>query len=254
MQAGLFRYTELMSQAIPKETPAEKPAEAESGRETPQGLPETPRENLPRNRPVEEDELLGKAFDWTLTKRLFTFLGPHRADVRRALLLSLLIAGLGLVGPYLLKVAIDSGIRRNNFPWLLTASLLYLGVQVGVWVCSYDQQVRLSRMGQNVLFALRDALFAHLQRLSLDFYDHRASGRLISRLTNDIESLNNVITSGAINLVADGLSLIGIVLIMLALNARLAVMTFALIPVIAVVSRFFGRRARLAFRESRKKI
>ena len=198
--------------------------------------------------------MLGKAFDWTLTKRLLTFLTPYRSQVRTGMVLSLILAGLSLASPLLLKAVIDKAIARGSMPLLFALSLGYLAVQFLNWRLGYDQQVRLATLAQNVLFDLRDTLFGHLQRLSLDFFDSRASGRLISRLTNDIEALNEIITSGAINLVADGLSLFGIVVIMLWLNWRLALMTFLLIPVIAIVSRIFGRRARSAFRESRKKI
>lgn len=211
-------------------------------------------EQVPPRKPVEEDELVGKAFDWTLTKRLLTFLAPYRTQVRTGMALSLLLAGLSLASPLLLKAVIDMAIARGSMPMLWALSFGYLGVQFLNWRIGYDQQVRLATLGQNVLFDLRDTLFGHLQRLSLDFFDSRASGRLISRLTNDIEALNEIITSGAINLLADGLSLLGIVVIMLWLNWRLALMTFLLIPVIAIVSRMFGRKARVAFRESRKKI
>ncbi len=198
--------------------------------------------------------MLGKAFDWSLTKRLLTFLTPYRTQVRIGMALSLLIACLGLASPLLLKAVIDKAIARGSMPMLLGLSLAYLAVQFLNWRVGYDQQVRLATLAQNVLFDLRDTLFGHLQSLSLDFFDSRASGRLISRLTNDIEALNDIITSGAINLLADGISLLGVVGIMLWLNWRLALMTFLLIPVIAVVSRLFGRKARVAFRESRKKI
>ncbi|HZO88920.1 MAG TPA: ABC transporter ATP-binding protein [Chthonomonadaceae bacterium] len=213
-----------------------------------------PAEPPPRPKPIEEDEVLGKAFDWTLTKRLFTFVRPYAAQVRRALFLSVVLAGLGLLGPYLFKVAIDGGIARHNMALLVGISVAYLMTQFAVWRLGYEQNVRLAEMAQNVLFDLRDALFGHLQALSLDFYDRRASGRLLSRLTNDIESLNELVTSGMINLVSDSLSLLGIIAIMLALNWRLALLTFTLIPLIFIVSRLFGRRARSAFRESRKKI
>jgi ABC-type multidrug transport system fused ATPase/permease subunit len=209
---------------------------------------------MPPRKPPEAEEMLGKAFDWTLTKRLLTFLAPYRRDVRIGMALSLLIAGLGLAGPLLLKSVIDKAIARGSMPMLLSLSFAYLAVQFLNWRVGYDQQVRLATLAQNVLFDLRDTLFGHVQRLSLDFFDSQASGRLISRLTNDIEALNEIITSGAINLLADGLSLLGIVVVMLWLNWRLALMTFLLIPVITVVSRLFGRKARVAFRESRKKI
>lgn len=211
-------------------------------------------EPIPPRRPQEEDELLGKAFDWSLTKRLLTFLRPYRRDVQRGMALSFFIATLGLASPLLLKAVIDKAIARGSMPLLLALSGGYLAVQFLNWCVGYNQQVRLATLAQNILFDLRDTLFGHIQSLSLDFFDSRASGRLISRLTNDIEALNEIITSGAINLLADGLSLLGIVVIMLWLNWRLALLTFLLIPVITVVSRLFGKRARVAFRESRKKI
>ncbi len=228
------------------------PTKIESQRE--QAAPPPTAESLPPPKAPEEDELVGKAFDWTLTKRLLTFLNPYRREVRMGMILSLLLAGLSLASPLLLKQVIDKAIARSSMPLLLALSLAYLAVQFLNWRLGFDQQVRLASLAQNVLFDLRDTLFGHLQRLSLDFFDSRASGRLISRLTNDIEALNEIITSGAINLLADGLSLLGIVVIMLWMKWQLALLTFTLIPVIAIVSRIFGRRARVAFRESRKKI
>lgn len=238
--------------AAAEETAAEEPAQKDSTQEPVQQ--EAAEGTPPRPKPAEEDEVLGRAFDWTLTRRLMTFLRPYRKKVKLALALSMVLATLGLLPPFLFKVAIDNGVAGRNMPVLIGIAAAYLVAQLIIWRLGYRQSITIAELGQNVLFDLRDTLFGRLQELSLDFYDRRASGRLISRLTNDIESLNELITSGAINLVADALSLIGIVLIMLSLNRRLALLTFTLIPFIFLLSRLFGRRARVAFRESRKKI
>jgi len=204
--------------------------------------------------PHEEEEVVGKAFDWALTRRLLRYLRPYRPRVRAAILLALTLSVVGLAGPYLIKIAIDDGIARNRFGVLLGASALFLLAQFLIWQWTRLQNVRIAEIGQNVLCDIRLHLFDHLQSLSLDFYDRRVSGRILSRLTSDIDALQQLLTTGTINLAADLLSLVGIMVIMFLMHPGLALLTFTLIPVIYLVVNRLKRRSRAAYRDVRKKV
>lgn len=202
----------------------------------------------------EDDEVVGKAFDARLMRRLLPFIWEQRASLGMALASSAVVTAGQLSGPYLTLWAVDHGIRKGDFRVLSIVSLIYIVFHFLTWAASRTKTWSIQQAGQTVLYRLRMTLFQHLQRLSLDFYNRMAAGRIISRVTNDVESLNEFITSGSVDAVTDVISLLCIAAIMLHLDARLALLTFTLMPVLFLVSSYFRRNSRSAYRTVRRRV
>jgi ATP-binding cassette subfamily B multidrug efflux pump len=200
------------------------------------------------------DDIVGKAFDARLMRRLMPYLWAQRRALGVALTAAVALIGANLVGPLLIKVAVDRGILRGSVPVLTTAALLYLGTYGVIWAASAVQTWALSLAGERVLYHIRMDLFRHLQRLSLSYYNTQAAGRIISRLTGDVYSLQEFITSGTVSLIVDFLTLVGIAVVMIQMNARLSVYTIALMPIILILSTAFRVRSRAAYREVRRRV
>jgi ATP-binding cassette subfamily B protein len=210
----------------------------------------------------QEDEILGKAYDARLMRRLWEYMAPHKKLFAAAMLFVLLAAGNDLLGPFLTQVAIDRYIAPNSSTLsaaarangVLLLALAYLGVVCLGFVLRYLENFLLSVMGQRIMYDLRSRLFAHLQELSLSFFDHNPVGRLMTRITNDVDALNDVFTSGAASLLGDVFTLAGIIVILLVYNWRLALVTFAVLPFLLLATAFFQRAMREAFRAIRTRL
>lgn len=201
-----------------------------------------------------EDEVLGKAYDARLTRRLLRYVAPYRPAIAVAVLLLVVTSFASLAGPYLVRVAIDQHIapkRADGLGWVVLA---YLGALLLAFMARYAQSYVMARVGQQAMYDLRMELFSHLQRLSISFYTRQPVGRLITRMTNDIDALNDMITQGVVAIFGDLLTLIGIVGIMLYLDWRLALATMVVLPVIVVSTAQFRRRARESYRAIRVRI
>ncbi|HUV05151.1 MAG TPA: ABC transporter ATP-binding protein [Armatimonadota bacterium] len=205
-------------------------------------------------RPIYDDEVLGKAFDARLTRRALVFVLPYKKQLGIALAAMLVTAGTALVSPHLMQVAIDDGIKAENVRVVTATALIYIVTYLIRWFSQYWQTIFISILGQHVVNDIRQKLFSHIQGLSLDFFDRREVGRIIARLTSDVGALNMLITSGVLSLVTDFMTLIGIVIIMLKKSLMLSLLTFTLMPLMAVVTAVFRGRARLAYRDVRKKV
>src|SRR5205823_4795030 len=176
-----------------------------------------------------------------LMRRLVPFLWEQRKDLGTGLVASIALAAGQLAGPSLTMRAVDQGIRRSDLHVLTVVALIYLALHFVNWAATAIQTWSISRAGQQVLYRLRMDLFRHLQELALDFYNRMAAGRIISRVTNDVESLNEFLASGSVSAITDTARLVGIAIIMLRLNARLALLTFTLMPAIFAISSAFRR-------------
>ncbi|TET67651.1 MAG: ABC transporter ATP-binding protein, partial [Candidatus Zixiibacteriota bacterium] len=173
-----------------------------------------------------EEEKLGKAYDHRLMRRLLRYLRPYQVTVVISVALLLVVAGLQLVGPYLTKVAIDRYIAFKDLSGLTEIALLYLAVLVFQFTVRYIQTYIMQLMGQKAMYDLRMQLFSHLQKMSLSFFDKNPVGRLMTRLTSDVQVLNQMFTEGVVAIFGDIFILIGIVAVMLAVDYRLALVTF----------------------------
>jgi len=201
-----------------------------------------------------DEEALGRAYDRRLMARIWSYTQPHRAAVLASATLFPVLAAVDLVQPYLVKVAIDDHILRGDWPGLSAVGLLFLVTLLAQYALRSFQIYLLSWTGQRVVHDLRAALFEHVQRLPARFFDKNPVGRLMTRILNDVEAVGELFASGVVSIFGDVLTLGGIVVVMLALDWRLALVTFAAVPVLFGVAVYFRSRARDAYREVRNRV
>ncbi|MEE2839660.1 MAG: ABC transporter ATP-binding protein, partial [Acidobacteriota bacterium] len=169
-----------------------------------------------------EEEILGKAYDGRLARRLLTYLYPYRRVVGASILLLVMVSGLRLIGPYLTLVAIDRYVTTGEAKGLTSIALIYLLVLVVQFGLSFVQMYLMNWTGQKIMFDLRMEIFSHVQRLHMKYFDQNPVGRLLTRMTTDVDVLNELFTAGVVSIFGDIFSLGGIVLVMLWLNWKLA--------------------------------
>jgi ATP-binding cassette subfamily B multidrug efflux pump len=201
-----------------------------------------------------EDEHLGRPYDLRLLKKLFPYLWPWRSKWFLGLFLSIGLTLLDLIPPYLTKQALDLHILAGDWKGLRPLALWLLLILVVNFGLQYIQAMVLEQLGQKVMHTLRLKLFSHLLALPLSFFQHNPVGRMTTRVTNDIENLNEMVKSLLATLFKDIFLALGILGVLLYLNYRLALVTFVLIPVIFVCARLFSRKARDAFRDLRRRV
>ncbi len=156
--------------------------------------------------------------------------------------------------PYLVAVATDNFIKTGNFSGLTIIALAYLGAALLMWGGQYLETLYLSYAGQGILFRMRTEMFDHLHKLSLSFFDHNKVGKIMSRVQNDVDQLQTLLTQDIIYLAADALTLIAIAVIMITMNARLALLTLTVVPVLVIVMVIWQKYARRAFIRVRQAI
>jgi ATP-binding cassette, subfamily B, multidrug efflux pump len=204
--------------------------------------------------PLHEEDALGKAYDARLMRRLLRYLQPHRWKVAVSVLILLVIASLELVGPYLTMVALDQAIPDGDLGLLGTLALAYLAALLLTFGLEYGQEVLTTWLGQRIMFDLRREVFAHLQRQSLRFFDKNPVGRLMTRVTNDVEVLNQLFSSGIVTVFGDIFTLALIVGVLLWIDWRLALVAFAVMPLVILVAFVFRAKVREAYREIRVRL
>lgn len=201
-----------------------------------------------------EEEALGKAYDARLMRRLLRYVAPYRGLVLAALAALSGSALLQLAGPLLTKRVIDVAIPARDTGMIMQATLLFIGALVGQFVFTYLETFLTSLLGQHVMRDLRLQIFRHLQRLPIPFFDRNPVGRLITRVTSDVESLNELFTAGVVAGLGDLFTLAAISAVMLWMDWQLAVAAFLVIPFVFGVSRIFQSRVRDAYREIRTRL
>jgi ATP-binding cassette, subfamily B, multidrug efflux pump len=214
---------------------------------------------------LHEEDVLGKAYDSRLMKRLLRYLHPYTWQVAVALGAIVLKATADVLGPYLTKIAIDKYLARTPgatsafWKWLSPEPLvgiaqiagLYVGLLVLGFFLDFLQTYFMQWTGQKVMFDLRSQIFRHLQRMHIGFYDKNPVGRLVTRVTSDVDALNDMFTSGVVSIFEDIFVLIGILAIMLRMNWRLALITFAVLPFISIATKIFRDKVRDSYRRIR---
>ena len=195
-----------------------------------------------------DDEILGKAYDARLMRRLLVYLRPYWRQVALAAAAILVGAGAALAQPYLVKVAIDGFIATGEAVGLGRLAGLYLAILIIAFGAEYLQTWTMQMTGQRIMFDLRMAVYGHLQKLDLRYYDKNPVGRLMTRVTSDVDALNDLFTSGVVTIFGDVLTLVGIMVVMLWMNWRLALVAFAVLPLIAVVTQWFRKNVRESYR------
>jgi ATP-binding cassette subfamily B multidrug efflux pump len=201
-----------------------------------------------------EEEVLGKAYDARLMKRLLAFFKPHWHRVVLSVILVLFTAAIALIGPYLTKIAIDDFITKGDLRGLSFVATLFFLSLFAQMVIEYWQLTLTQITGQEIMYAIRTRLFAKLQRLSLSFFDRTPVGRLMTRITNDVDVLNELFTSGVVSIVGDVFTLIGIMIAMVLLNAELALVCFTVMPIIFIASMIFRAKVRQSYRDVRTRL
>jgi ATP-binding cassette subfamily B multidrug efflux pump len=195
-----------------------------------------------------DDEILGKAYDARLMRRLLHFLRPYGRQVALALVAIVVGSAASLVQPYLIKVAIDRYIGTRQLAGLNGLAVLYLAVLIVAFAAEYVQTWTMQLTGQRIMYDLRMAIYAHLQRLDLRYYDRNPVGRLMTRVTSDVDVLNDLFTSGVVTVFGDLFALVGIMGMMVWMNWRLALVAFSVLPLIALVSQWFRNHVRDSYR------
>ncbi len=185
---------------------------------------------------------------------MWTVARAHHRLIYASLLLFPFIAALELAQPYLLKVAIDDHILRGDWVGLTAVAGLYVAVLAALYALRVVEAYLMQLTGQRVTHDLRATLFAHLLRLDARFFDRNPVGRLMTRVLNDVEAVSDVFTSGLFAIVADVVTLAGVVAIMLWMDWHLALVTFAIMPLLVTVAAYFRMRARDAYREVRQRL
>jgi ATP-binding cassette subfamily B multidrug efflux pump len=200
---------------------------------------------------VHDEEILGKAYDARLMRRLLTYLRPYWRQV--AIALAAIIGGSAaqLAQPYLVKLAIDRFIAVRRLDGLDRLAALFLLVLLLSFALEYVQTWTMQMTGQRIMFDLRMAIYRHLQRLDLGYYDRNPVGRLMTRVTSDVDVLNDLFTSGVVTIFGDVFTLVGIMAVMLGMNWRLALVAFAVLPLIAIVAQWFRSHVRDSYRTVR---
>jgi len=218
---------------------------------------------------AQEEEVLGKAYDSRLMKRLLKYLGPYwwHSTVALASILLKVVLGADVIGPFLTATAIDKYLTQHPHPGLLDRwlsprplvgigqiALIYLVCLLFSFVLEFVQTYLMQWIGQKVMFDMRSQIFRHLQQMHVGFFDKNPVGRLVTRVTTDVDALNEMFTSGVVSIFEDVFILAGIVFVMLRMNWWLALITFAVLPIIFWVTMVFRKSVRESYRRIRTAI
>ncbi len=202
----------------------------------------------------EAAEDQGRMFNIRVVARLMGFLRPHWRSMVAAFVCMLVSSGLGLLIPYLMKIAVDQSIATSNVAELNRIALITAAAFVGLYVFSATQQYLLSRTGQTVLGEMRMRLFEHLQEMHLGYHDTHIVGVTISRVFSDVGVINELLSQGLITVIGDMITLVGIVVVMISMSPQLALLSFSVVPLMVIATSIYGHYAKSAFRETRARV
>jgi ATP-binding cassette, subfamily B, multidrug efflux pump len=200
---------------------------------------------------MHEEDVLGKAYDSRLMRRLLTYLRPYRPQVALAIVAIVGHACLELAPPFLTKIVIDRYIPARDVAGLSTIAAIYIVVLAGSFGLEYLQTWTMQATGQRIMFDLRMQMMTHLHRLDLRFYDRNPVGRLMTRVTTDVDVLNDLFTSGVVSVFGDVFTLIGIMVVLVWMDWRLALVAFSVLPLIALITQWFRLNVRESYRTVR---
>jgi ATP-binding cassette, subfamily B, multidrug efflux pump len=201
-----------------------------------------------------DEDVVGKAYDARLMRRLLAYLRPYWIHALLALAAIIASSVLQLAQPYLMKIAIDRYIPASDVAGMNGIALAFLAIIVASFCLEFTQTWLLQNTGQRIMFDMRMQIYQHLQRLDLRFYDRNPVGRLMTRVTTDVDVINDLFTSGVVSVFGDVFTLAGIMIVMLTMNWRLALVAFAVLPLIVIVTQWFRRNVRESYRAVRRLI
>lgn len=200
---------------------------------------------------TQSEEILDKMYDPKVARGLLRFVKPYTGQMLLALFFMILVTAASVSGPYFVKLAIDDGIAVKDIVSLRQTVMLFLGVSILQLGVNYLRVRIMSRVGQHVLYDVRMAMFAHLQKLSLSFYNRYSVGRVITRVINDVGTLREFITWAVLAIVRNLLGIVGTLIAMIALNVKLSMLTFAVLPIMVLATIAFRSIARKNYRRVR---
>jgi ATP-binding cassette subfamily B protein len=203
---------------------------------------------------LHEEDALSRTYDARLMRRLLVYLSPYKTLVIAALVLLFAEGALQLAGPLFTRRVIDVAVPTRDSAAILRYTLLFAGALVAQFFCSYGNAMLTALLGQSVMRDLRIEIFAHLQRLSIAFFDRNPAGRLITRVTSDVEALNELFTSGVVSGLGDVFTLIAIGVAMFLMDWRLTLAALVVIPFVAGVSHWFRASVRESYRDIRTRL
>ncbi len=220
----------------------------------------------PDKKTPQDDDIVGKAYDGRLMRRLLTYLRPYKLQTTFSTVAIIFKAGSDVLGPYLVKVAVDTymsdtpvtklswlaqHLSKQAFTGITQLGLLYLGALLVTYGLEFLQTYLMQWTGQKIMFDLRSQIFRHLQSMHPGFFDHNSVGKLVTRVTSDVDALNEMFTSGVLAIFEDVFVLAFIVIVMLRMSWPLALLTISVIPAILYVTRIFRRHVRESYRRQR---
>ncbi|MBU1702180.1 MAG: ABC transporter ATP-binding protein/permease [Candidatus Eisenbacteria bacterium] len=194
-----------------------------------------------------EEESLGKVYDRILMGRLFEYIAPYRALMAAGIVLLLLLSLVELSFPYLTKTAIDGPFANSDWRGLMRISIIFLALQLVAFFLRFAQIYTAQSLGQRIIFDLRRRILQHIHDLDMETFDRQPVGRLMTRVTNDVEVLNQLFTTGLVNIAGDLITLLGIVIILFLLNVELATVSLIVVPLLFIATHLFRSKVRKAF-------
>src|SRR3954470_7809828 len=203
---------------------------------------------------IHEEDVVGKVYDGPLARRLLEYVKPHGGLVGAAVTLLMIDGLLQLVGPLLTRYVIDQAVPARDAAGVSRAAMLFAASLIAAFGAQYGETVITGLLGQRVMRDLRQRIFAHVQQLPIPFFDRNPVGRLVTRITSDVEALNELFTAGVVAGLGDLFTLAAISVMMVIVDWRLAVASFATVPLVVGASALFRRAVRTSYREIRTKI
>jgi len=218
------------------------------------------RRGHPLTRGLDEEKYERKMSDRVLMMRLFSYLTSFKFQIMLSIFIIIVTTITNVMGPLILRMVIDVYIANSALPsqerinGVITLVIAYLMIQILNWFSSREQSIRVNRLGLNMIWRLREEVFRHLQALSLKFFVEGETGRIMSRVTNDVDSIQELIVSGLVVLISDLATVLAILLVMFSLSIQLSLVALLVVPLIALTILAFRRRMRAAYLASRRKI
>jgi ATP-binding cassette, subfamily B, multidrug efflux pump len=198
-----------------------------------------------------EEEILGKAYDARLMRRLLGYIKPYKKYIIIAIIFNIVVAALGPVRPYLTKVAVDDYIVNGDYNGLMIISILLFGILILQGVIQYFLTYYTQYLGQRTIYDLRSQIFSHVQRLALKFFDKTPIGRIVTRNTNDVEALNELFSSGIVMVFSDVFIIVWILVFMFFMDVNLSLVTLSVFPVLIYGTFLFRKKVRESYRDVR---
>ncbi|MDP2036597.1 MAG: ABC transporter ATP-binding protein [Ignavibacteria bacterium] len=200
----------------------------------------------------KDDDILGKAYDSQLMRRLLTYIKPYKKYIIIAIILNIVVSALGPLRPYLSKIAFDDKIQNKDFNGLLAVCAILLGSLMLQALIQYFLTYYTELTGQKIVYDLRIQLFSHVQKLALKYFDKTPVGRTVTRVTNDVDSLNDMFSSGIVSIFSDIFSIVWIFIFMFAMSWDLSLVTLAVLPALIYATFLFRKKVRENYRDVRK--